>query len=78
MHSPMLLAWAAALLVAGLFWWFGKPYAAWAFKYPSAWKWKISARITETEHVAIASRTSEFGANDFQPKALELVYNDST
>ena len=47
MRRPMLMVWMAALLVATVFWWFGKPYAAWAFKYPSAWKWKISARITD-------------------------------
>ena len=28
------------------FWWFGKPWAGWAFKYPSAWKWSIGKEIT--------------------------------
>ena len=43
----MLMVWSVAILAAGLFWWFGKPYAGWAFKYPSAWKWKIGAEITD-------------------------------
>ena len=34
------------LLAAAAFWWLGKPLAGWAFRYPSAWKWKIGKQIT--------------------------------
>lgn len=45
-RRPMLVAWVVVLSAATLFWLFGKPWAKWAFKYPSAWKWKISKEIT--------------------------------
>ena len=64
MRRPMLMVWSAALLVAGLFWWFGKPYAGWAFKYPSAWKWKIGAHITDAMNWLMNEAT--FGIFTFQ------------
>ncbi len=45
-RRPMLLAWTVALGAATFFWLFGQPWAKWAFKYPSAWKWKISKEIS--------------------------------
>lgn len=45
-ERPILLVWAIALLASGVFWLFGKPVAAWAFKYPTAWKWGIGKEIT--------------------------------
>ncbi len=43
---PKRVVWMAVIAAFGLFWWFGKPWAAWAFKYPSAWKWTINEQIT--------------------------------
>ncbi len=46
MRRPMLVAWVVVLSASTWFWLYGKPLAKWAFKYPSAWKWKISREIS--------------------------------
>jgi glycine betaine/proline transport system permease protein len=46
-QRPRLIAWAAALVAAGIFWWFGRAWGEWAFEYPSAWNQNFSDRIND-------------------------------
>ncbi len=46
-QRPMLVVWTISLFILTIFWLFGKPYLAWAFKLPRGWQSRLRYHISD-------------------------------